>query len=59
MPCLFINQQIKTNTNDGSLPIIETYADAILRTFASLDPSLLEYHRYHTGLPTVSVYYRS
>ncbi len=39
MSYLFINQVTKINTKDNSLPITDTYADAILRTFASLTPS--------------------
>ncbi len=39
MSYLFINQVTKINTKDNSLPITDSYADAILRTFASLTPS--------------------
>jgi hypothetical protein len=48
MPRFLINQQAKPNTNDSSLSTVETYADAILRTFASLEPP------YSSILPTVS-----
>ncbi|CAF1094059.1 unnamed protein product [Rotaria sordida] len=62
MPHLFINQQTKTNTNDGLSSVIDTYADAILRTFASLKPpssiTLItsrkhHHHHSHSILPTV------
>ncbi len=61
MPSLFINNQTKTNINDSSLPIIDIYADAILRTFASLKSSpliTLKYRHSHSCLPTVSMYYK-
>ncbi|CAF3139432.1 unnamed protein product [Rotaria sp. Silwood2] len=60
MPRLFINQQTKTNTNDALSSVIDTYADAILRTFASLKPpssitsvTYRKYHQSHSLLPTV------
>ncbi|CAF1006180.1 unnamed protein product [Adineta steineri] len=41
MPYSSINQQNINNSNHGSLSIMDTYANAILRTFASLEsPSL-------------------
>ena len=48
MPRYLFNQQTKFNINDNSLSTTDTYADAILRTFASLEPP------YSSILPTVS-----
>ncbi len=51
--------RVGLNTNDSSFPMMDTYADAILRTFASLKPSsltTLHYHHAHPLFSTVSVY---
>jgi hypothetical protein len=48
MPRFLINKQSKSNNSSTSLPSTDTYADAILRTFASLEP------RHSSLLPTVS-----
>ncbi|CAF3554936.1 unnamed protein product [Rotaria sp. Silwood1] len=62
MPRLFINHETKTNTNDGLSSVIDTYADAILRTFASLKPppsitsiTSRKYHHNHSHSPLSTV----
>jgi len=56
MSYLFINQVTKINTKDNSLPITDTYADAILRTFASSSKLSIsrKSRRSHQFLSTVS-----
>lgn len=61
MPCWFINQQSETYTNDDLLSLTDSYADAMLRTFASLKPpsstelfTSRQHHHCHSFVSRVS-----